>query len=198
MKRLFWTIFLAALTAVWTGSSPVLAQDTPTAYVRSILDQAMSVQNNPSLDQKARAQAIHRIIEQNFDFPMMAKNALGPTYDRVGSGQRQEFTNIFSYLFQDSYTRLVLNFLKKENVDYKHESREGSKAKVDTAIVRPNESIPVTYLMHTAPRGWILYDVVVDGVSILHNYQTQFGQVISTKSFGYLLGKMREQRRAVE
>jgi phospholipid transport system substrate-binding protein len=69
---------------------------------------------------------------------------------------------------------------------------------VDTTIVRPNENIPVTYLMHPAPQGWILYDVIVDGVSILHNYQTQFGQVIRTKSFEFLLQKMAEQRRAIQ
>jgi phospholipid transport system substrate-binding protein len=198
VKKLFWIVCLAALTAVWISNSPVLAQGTPTAYVRSIMDQAMGVQNNPSLDQKARARAVHRIIEENFDFTMMAKDALGPAFDRLGAGQRKEFTSVFSYLFQDSYTRLVLNFLKKENVEYKHESREGNHARVDTAIVRPNESIPVTYLVHTAPQGWILYDVIVDGVSILNNYKTQFASVIRTKSFDYLLGKMKEQRRAVD
>jgi len=197
MKRLFWIISLAALAAGWTFEVPAQAQ-TPTAYVRSLLDQAMQVQNNSALNTKEKARAIHRIIEQNFDFPMMARDALGPAYGTVGSGPRQEFTSIFSYLFQDSYTRLVLNFLKRENVDYRRENREGDRARVETAIVRPNETIPVTYLMHTAARGWILYDVVVDGVSILNNYRVQFGQTIRTKSFGYLLEKMKEQRRAVE
>jgi phospholipid transport system substrate-binding protein len=69
---------------------------------------------------------------------------------------------------------------------------------VDTAIVRTNENIPVTYLMHTAPQAWILYDVMVDGVSILQNYKTQFAQVIHTKSFEFLLNKMQEQRRAIQ
>ena len=69
---------------------------------------------------------------------------------------------------------------------------------MDTAIVRTNENIPVTYLMHTAPQGWILYDVIVDGVSILQNYKTQFAQVIRTKGFEFLLNKMQEQRRAIQ
>jgi phospholipid transport system substrate-binding protein len=158
----------------------------------------MEIQNDASLDTKAKARAIHRIIEQNFDFPMMAKDALGSAYGRLSAGARQEFTATFSYLFQDSYTRLVLNFLKRENVEYRKESREGDKARVDTAIVRPNEQIPVTYLMHATPGGWTLYDVIVDGVSILNNYRVQFGQVIKSKSFDYLLNKMKEQRRAID
>jgi len=196
MKRPRWIISLAlAVCMFWTMSAWA---DSPTTYVRGILDKVMSLQNDTSLSSQARARAIHGIIEHSFDFAMMAKNSLGSTYDSLSGGQRQEFTRTFSYLFQDSYTRLVLNFLKKENIQYGAESPEGDKARVATTIVRPNENIPVTYLMHKAAGGWILYDVIVDGVSILHNYQTQFAQVIRTKSFGFLLQKMEEQRRAVE
>jgi phospholipid transport system substrate-binding protein len=158
----------------------------------------MALQNDPAQSAQARSQAIHRIIERNFDFAMMAKDSLGPTYDRLSGGQRQEFTQTFSYLFQDSYTRLVINFLKKENIQYGRETSDGNKARVETTIARTNENIPVTYLMHTASQGWVLYDVIVDGVSILQNYKTQFGQVIRTKSFEFLLNKMQEQRRAIQ
>jgi phospholipid transport system substrate-binding protein len=186
-----------ALAAFWAWTMPALA-DTPTAYVRGILDQVMVLQNNPALSTQARAQAIHQIIERNFDFALMAKDSLGPTYEGLSSSQRQQFTRTFSYLFQDSYTRLVLNFLKKENIQYSRELPEGNRARVDTAIVRTNENIPVTYLMHSVPQGWILYDVTVDGVSILQNYKTKFAQVIRAESFDSLLKKMEEQRRAIQ
>jgi phospholipid transport system substrate-binding protein len=191
-----WIVSLALIAfSAWTR--PALAE-TPTGYVRGILTQVMALQNDPAQSAQARSQAIHRIIERNFDFAMMAKDSLGPTYDRLSGGQRQEFTQTFSYLFQDSYTRLVLNFLKKENIQYGRETKEGNKARVETTIARTNENIPVTYLMHTASQGWVLYDVIVDGVSILQNYKTQFGQVIRTKSFEFLLNKMQEQRRAIQ
>jgi phospholipid transport system substrate-binding protein len=185
-----------SLAALWLLAAPALAE-TPKTYVRGILDQAMGVQIDPSLTDAARRPLIHQIIEKNFDFNLMARDSLGPAYGQLNSGQRQEFTNTFSYLFQDSYSRLVLNFLKRENVEYHRESREGDKARVDTTIVRPNESIPVTYLMHATPQGWILYDVTVDGVSILQNYRNEFARVIKTKSFSYLLERMRTQVKAI-
>ncbi|MBU4355142.1 MAG: ABC transporter substrate-binding protein [Proteobacteria bacterium] len=198
MKKPLWIwIISLALIACSGWTRPALAQ-TPTAYVRGILDQVMSLQNDPAQSTQARSQAIHKIIERNFDFALMAKDSLGPTYERLSGGQRQEFTQTFSYLFQDSYARLVLNFLKKENIQYGRELPQGDKARVDTAIVRTNENIPVTYLMHTTPQGWILYDVMVDGVSILQNYKTQFARVIRTNSFEFLLNKMQEQRRAIQ
>jgi phospholipid transport system substrate-binding protein len=198
MKKPLWIwIISLALIAFSAWTRPALAE-TPTGYVRGILEQVMGLQNDPAQSPQARSQAIHRIIERNFDFALMAKDSLGPAYERLSGGQRQEFTQTFGYLFQDSYTRLVINFLKKENIKYGRETTEGNKARVDTTIARTNENIPVTYLMHTAPQGWILYDVIVDGVSILQNYKTQFAQVIRTKSFEVLLNKMQEQRRAIQ
>jgi phospholipid transport system substrate-binding protein len=196
MKKPLWIISLA-LAACCMWIMPARAE-SPTGYVRSILDKVMAIQNDPGLAGQARAQAVHKIIEQSFDFTLMAKDSLGETYGRLSNGQRQEFTRTFSYLFQDSYTRLVLNFLKKENIQYGQERPEGSGARVDTTIVRTNENIPVTYLMRQAPQGWLLFDVIVDGVSILHNYKTEFAQVIQTKSFDVLLNKLEEQRRAIQ
>ena len=198
MKKPLWIWIISLALIAFSGWTRPARAETPTAYVRGILDQVMGLQNDPAQSTQARSQAIHKIIERNFDFALMAKDSLGPTYERLSGGQRQEFTQTFSYLFQDSYARLVLNFLKKENIQYGRELPEGDKARVDTAIVRTNENIPVTYLMHTAPQGWILYDVMVDGVSILQNYKTQFAQVIHTKSFEFLLNKMQEQRRAIQ
>ncbi len=195
MKRL---VILGSL-AVLLAAAPAARAQTPTAYVRGILEEAMKINTDPAYEGAAkeatRKEMIHRLIAKSFDFPMMARDALGPTYSKISAGQRQEFTRIFSYLFQDSYTRLVLNFLKKENVNYKPEKVEGDKSRVDTVLMRTNESIPVDYLMHRQGGGWILYDVNVDGVSILENYRTEFGKFIRTQSFDALLKKMKAQAR---
>jgi phospholipid transport system substrate-binding protein len=193
MRKLLWGV---VLTCFWLGANPALAQ-SPTEYIRGILDRVMAIQNNPSLNREARSQEIHQIVSSSFDFNKMAKDVLGPTYGQLSSGQRQEFIETFRYLFQDSYTRMVLNFLKNENIDYGQATQGGGKGKVDTVIKRPNENIPVTYLMRSFG-GWKLYDVIVDGVSILSTYRSQFGNVIKTKGFNYLIDKMKQQRRSVE
>ncbi len=200
MKTKLW-IFWIILMALGLGPAPARAE-TPTDYVRGILDKVMAIQNNPALagaaHEAARGKLIHEIIEKNFDFPLMAKTSLGPTYDQISSSQRREFTDIFSYLFQDSYTRLVLNFLKQETIKYQQERQENGKAQVDTILLRKNESIPVNYLMHRQRQGWVLFDVMVDGVSILENYKNQFARVIQTQSFQALLNKMQTQQRAIK
>lgn len=189
-------IISLAVFCLFQGFNPALAQ-SPTDYVRGILNRVMTIQNNDSLNRSQRSQEILQIIRSNFDFNQMARDVLGSSYNQLTSGQRTEFINVFSYLFQDSYTRMVLNFLKQENIEYGSATQGGGKATVDTVIKRPNENIPVTYLMHSAG-GWKLYDVKVDGVSILETYRNKFSEVIRTKGFGYLIERMNEQRRGIE
>jgi phospholipid transport system substrate-binding protein len=200
MKNRLWIISLA-LALCCLLAAPALAA-TPTAFVKGILDQVIAVQNDPARAGEGhkpdRARAIRQVIRKNFDFTLMAQNSLGPVYGRLAAGQRQEFVRTFSYLFQDSYTRMVLDFLKKETIKYANERREGQGYRVNTILVRTNETIPVDYLMRPQGQGWLLYDVIVDGVSILDNYKRQFAQVIKSNSFHFLLNKMKTQMRAIQ
>ncbi|MBM4284824.1 MAG: ABC transporter substrate-binding protein [Deltaproteobacteria bacterium] len=194
-------VFLVSLLVLALGAGPALA-GAPTNYVRTILDQVIAIQNDPAMSGPAkepeRAKAIRAVIQRSFDFSLMAQNSLGAAYGKLSQGQRQEFISVFSALFQDSYTRMVLNFLKQETITYGQEREEGGKARVHTTIVRTNETIPVEYLMHSQAGGWRLYDVIVDGVSILDNYQRTFKQVIDTKSFDFLLNRMKTQQQAIK
>ena len=189
------------LTVLCLFVSPALAV-TPTTYVKGILDEVIAIQNAPALAGQGhkpdRARAIRQIIQKNFDFTRMAQNSLGPVYGRLSASQRQQFVSTFSLLFQDSYTRLVLDFLKKETIKYDQERREDQVTRVNTTMIRTNETIPVDYLMRPHGQGWLLYDVIVDGVSILDNYQRQFAQVIKANSFQFLLNKMQTQVRALQ
>jgi phospholipid transport system substrate-binding protein len=196
MKTRIFIIATFLLTTLCLSGTPAQAAE-PATYVKGILDGVMRIQNDPA-QEATRKEAIRRIIQKNFDFDHMSRDSLGATYNRLSASQRQEFQKIFSALFQDSYTRLVLNFLKRETVNYGKEDIQGDRARLATALVRTNETIPVEYLMHKQSAGYILYDVIVDGVSILDNYKRQFSQVISTKSFDFLMDKMRTQYRAIQ
>lgn len=200
MKRPAWIISLA-LAAWCSWITPALAE-SPTEYVRGILDRVMAIQTDPALagpaHQPQRRHQIREIIKGSFDFPWMANYSLGSAKVRVSEGQRREFTETFRYLFTDSYTRMVLDFLFQEKISYNGESRQDSQVRVDTAMLRPNETIQVSYLLHQVHGRWLLYDVLIDGVSILNNYRLQFAHTIRSKSFEALLELMNKQRQAVE
>ena len=194
-------ITLMALLALWLPVTPALAA-APTAFVKGILDEVLTIQSNPAQQgpshEETRAQSIRRVIQKNFDFPYMAQDSLGDAYGRLSAGQRQEFANVFSSLFQSSYTNLVLRFLTREDIKYGKETLTGNQARVDTTLVRANDSIKVEYLLHQKDGAWLLYDVVVDGVSILDKYKSGFAREIQAGSFESLLGKMKTQLKSVQ
>ena len=200
MKKIMTISFVAAL-AFWLAVAPALAA-TPKAFVKNILDEVMAIQSNPAMEgpshESARGQAIRRVIQKNFDFSFMAQDSLGAAYDRLSPGQRQEFSSVFSSLFQASYTNMVLRFLKREEIKYGSETVTGNKARVDTTLMRANDHIQVEYLLHQKGGSWLLYDVVVDKVSILDKYKSGFAREIQTGSFDSLLNKMKTQLKAVQ
>ncbi len=176
--------------------------EMPTSRVRSMLEEVMAVQTHPQNQgqefRNQRRAAIKKIIAQNFEFNAMAKNALGPYWDKLNETERAEFKALFQELFQDSYTKLVLDFLKQEKILYTKEELQQGQALVKTTIARINEEIPVDYSLIMSQGKWIVEDVIIDGVSIVRNYRRSFTQVIQRESYKSLLQKMRLQQQAIE
>ena len=177
-------------------------QDVATEKVRLVLERAMDLQSRPDLQGEAgrpqRAKLIRQLISENFLSSEMAQESLGEKWDSLKPEEREEFRELFVDLFQDSYTRMVLNFLRRETVDYLGEALENGRMRVRTKILRTNEHIPVDYTLLRKDNGWFMVDVVIDGVSIVRNYQTKFRQVITSQSFDFLLKQMRLQSKAIK
>lgn len=202
MKRwaiLFSVIFFALSVILQEDSS---GAGTPTDWVRSILEEVMAIQTNPQLRglefRKEKRMAIEKIIAENFHFDAMAKQALGQHWLALSEARRSEFKALFQDLFQDSYTKLVLDFLGREKILYNREESNQDKASVRTIIVRMNEEIPVDYSLAIIGQRWSVEDVTIDGVSIVQNYQKSFLRVIRQESYEGLLKKMRMQQQAIE
>lgn len=178
------------------------AEGTPMARVKAILDEVMSVQNDPKLqgqgNRDQRRIQIKKVIGQNFYFEDMARESLGTYWEKLNASQRKEFVGLFQDLFQDSYTKLVLDFLKREKILYHDEEARDDKALVNTTIVRMNENIPVDYSLVLVQGKWLVRDVAIDKVSIVRNYQKSFTRTIQRESYKSLLKKMRQQQRAIE
>ena len=172
-----------------------------TAQVKQVLDKAMDIQTRPDLqgdsNRKARSKLIHQLISENFLSENMAQESLKGNWEKLSQKQRTEFQDLFTRLFQDSYTRMVLNFLQKEAIEYRSQSEESKAVKVQTVIMRANEHIPVHYDMVQKSGRWFIRDVEIDGVSIVENYRNTFQRVIQKESVEGLLQKLRVQSQAI-
>ena len=193
-------VILFALLLILREASP--GAGTPTEWVRSILEEVMAIQMNPLLRgpefRKEKRTTIKKIIAQNFNFDTMAKHALGQYWQTLSEANRLEFKAVFQDLFQDSYTKLVLDFLGREKILYTREESNENRASVKTIIVRMNEEIPVDYSLEIMGQRWLVEDVAIDGVSIVQNYEKSFSRVIRQESYEGLLRRMRLQQQTIE
>ncbi len=171
----------------------------PMETVRHMLDEAVSVQTRQGQESRdMQRAAVKKVILKNFDFDAMAKQALGSSWDDLNTAKRSEFKQLFQDLFLDSYSRLVLDFLAKQKVQYLGEDVQKKEATVKTTMSRMNEAIPVDYSLTQAESRWFVHDVKIDSVSIVENYRKSFTRTIKQENIDGLLKKMRLQQQAVQ
>lgn len=137
-----------------------------------------------------RAQ-IRQAAEGLFDFRDMARRSLGARFDELGPAERDEFVGLFTNLIAASYMGKVEAYAG-EPIQYLNENVDGADARVVSRLVTGKGSqVNVDYRLHRTGERWAVYDVVVDGVSLIENYRTQFARFIQRTSFAELLKTLR-------
>jgi len=178
---------------VWAPASA--AAGAPTDQLRSSVDQMVKVLDDPALKADSRAQdrraAIRKEAQVVFDFGETAKRALGRHWQGLSEKDRQEFTGLFTDLIERAYISKIERY-SGERIAYAGESVEDGLATVRTRFVtKQGTEIPVDYRMQQRGDRWLVYDVMVEGVSLINNYRTQFDKIIQTSSYAELVRKMK-------
>ncbi len=185
----FIAIFSLALTA------PAAMAAAPADVAKQVIDKALEILNNPAYAGPAkknqRYRLVKEIVDRHFDYREMAKRSLGATWNKLNNSQRDEFVRLFAELLEASYADKIDRYAKHVRVDYTGESLDGEYAEVRTVVVRPNDRIPLTYRLLNESGKWMVYDVVIEGVSLVSNYRSQFSRVINESSYAELVRRLR-------
>lgn len=189
-------ILLLALCPV-----PGASAGPPTDQLREGFDRVLSILKDPGLagdtNATSRRTALVRAVHQIFDFGEMARRSLGPHWNQRTSAERREFLRLFTELIQRSYLSRVDQH-GAENMIVRHETVDGAQAVVQTMIrLRNGDELPLDYRMHNADDRWQVYDLSIDGISIVANYRTQFNKVIQTASYEALVARMKSRQAEV-
>ena len=180
-----------------------MAVAPPTDVAKQVINRALGILNDPALagpaQKNRRFQMVKEIVDRHFDYREMAKRSLGPTWGKLSGAQRDEFVRIFGELLEASYADKIDRYAKHVRIDYTGESLDGEYAEVRTMVVRPNDRIPLNYRLLNESGTWRVYDVVIEGVSLVGNYRSQFSRIISESSYAELVKRLRtkldEQRK---
>ncbi|HEY7653175.1 MAG TPA: ABC transporter substrate-binding protein [Methylomirabilota bacterium] len=184
-----------ALAVVSAGAPASSDAGPPTDQLKVSVEQIVKVLEDPALRPEARLSerraAIRKEAQVVFDFGETAKRALGRHWQGLTEKDRQEFTGLFTDLIERAYISKIERY-SGERIAYAGEAIDGSLATVRTRFVtKQGTEIPVDYRMQQRGDRWLVYDVSVEGVSLINNYRTQFDKIIQTSSFAELVRKMK-------
>jgi phospholipid transport system substrate-binding protein len=165
----------------------------PTDQLRQRVDEVIRVLDDPATRDKPaqRRAAVRKISERIFDYPDTARRALGQHWNARTPEEQREFVQLFAGLLDRAYFSKIDRY-QGEKVRYTGESVSGGEATVKTTIVTSAGSeVPVDYRMHQVDGQWLVFDVIIEGVSLVSNYRTQFNKIVQTESYQGLVQKLR-------
>lgn len=182
--------FLIAVS-LFLGAGQVYAESQITADVRGTIDQVLKIVTDENLkkDPVLRRQKLREVIGLRFNYKQMVMRSLANNYKDRSEAEREEFTLLFKKLLENSYASKIENY-KDETINYVDEKVKGNYALVRTQIVRKDGVIDVDYKMLKDNGEWLVYDFVIEGVSLIRNYKSQFSKIISTESYAALVSKL--------
>ena len=181
------------------GFSRFTQAGEPLDLVRTAVDKAIQILKDSKLQpqdkKKERVDRLREALNPIFDYEEMAKRALGSHWRRRTPAEQEEFVKLFRDFLEKIYSDKV-DLYGGEKVRFGREMIDKDFAQVESAVIKPNgEEIAVSYKLRQMNGQWKVYDVVVENISIVNNYRSQFDRVISSSSYEELVKRLQEKAR---
>jgi phospholipid transport system substrate-binding protein len=185
-----------ALTLVMVLAVPPASAGAPTDQLKTQVDRVLKLMDDPTLKDKPKDKraAVRRVADDIFDFGETAKRSLGRHWADRTQAERDEFVKLFGDLLERSYISKI-ELYGGEKIQYVGDKIEGDQASVMSKLLtKTNTEVPIEYRMLKKGERWLVYDVIIEGVSLISNYRTQFNKIIQTSSYAELVKKMKSRQ----
>jgi phospholipid transport system substrate-binding protein len=192
-----WVSVGALLSGLLLVSTPSRVQaGEPQEKVRETVDAVLAVLQDKSMqgqeNTEKRREKMRQAVFQRFGFEEMAQRALGQHWPKRTPAEKKEFVALFSDLLERSYINKIESYTGEQQVLYTKETIDKDYATVRTEIVAKRDAnVEVLYQLLRRNGAWQVYDVVIEGVSLVNNYRTQFNNIISHESYEALVKKLK-------
>jgi phospholipid transport system substrate-binding protein len=197
MKRYLTVPVIALiLLSIWLTPGSA-AGGVPTDQIKSTVDKALVVLKDPrfkpAAKTKERREQLKQILFARFDFTEMAKRSLGANWRRRTPKEQEEFVRLFTDLLERAYADTIESY-GDEKIVYVGERLDGGYADVSSKVLTSKgEEFSLNYRAHFVGGEWRVYDVVVENISMVNNYRSQFNRVISNASYEELVRRHRDK-----
>jgi phospholipid transport system substrate-binding protein len=182
------------------GLTSLALAGEPQDRLKGGIDKVIGILSDPALKGPAkraeRQKKLRTVADGFFDWRELSKRAVAESWPKFTPKQQDDFIVSFSELLQKTYI-LKLEKYNNEKVNYVKEQVEGNQAFINTQVVMKDKTIPINYIMIKRDQ-WMVYDVVVEGVSLVKNYRSQFSKILSKESPEALLQRIKDKIKALD
>ena len=169
----------------------------PLETVKGNVDKVLDVLRDPSLKpesaKKLKKDKIRAIADKMFDFTELSKRTLAQNWSKFSPEQQKEFINLYKSLLEDAYADKIMAYTDEKILFTKEVPLTEKTAEVQSTVIRKTEEIPIYYRVILKDGVWMIYDVVIEGVSLINNYRSQFREILVNKPPESLLETLRKK-----
>lgn len=192
MKTLTTNIWLIGFLLILSSLS-VRAELPAIEQVKTSVDAILAVLKNTSIDPDIRRVKIRELLNDRFYFRAMSQRALSRHWKKASPDQQKQFVHLFSRLLENTYIGRIEAYTD-ERIEYKREKIKSPKRSVVyTQISTGSADIPINYKMAKKGSEWLIYDVVIEEISLISNYRTSYAEIIKKVGMDGLLRKMKKK-----
>lgn len=177
------------------------ASTGPAEQLKPTLDKLVSILTDPGLkgesNKAARRKKIMSTISERFDFGEMSKRVLGKTWRTIDDKQRVYFTELMTKLLENNYIGQLENY-SGQKVEFVGERIKKNRAQVSTLIENNGAKLPVHYIMAKDNTEWMVYDINIEGVSLIRNYRAEFKSILRREKFEGLVSVLERKNKSFE
>ena len=186
-----WRRVIPLIAVLVLAPGPEAWAGAPTEQLRTYTDQVLKILQNPSMTLADRREAVRNLAEQVFDVTETAKRALGQHWLQRSQAERDEFVKLFANLLEQTYIARIDEF-GGEKLTYVGEQIDGDRAVVRAKITTKNGTdVPVESRVLLKDNRWLIYDILIENLSLISNYRAQFDRVIRTASYDELVKRLK-------
>ena len=198
-QRFYMHLVVVGLMIHLSTVSVCFAGSEITSQLKGTIEKVIKIVKDEALknDQQARRAALRKTIDERFNYRQMVMRSLAKNWDARSGQERQEFIALFKSLLENSYANKLENY-RDEKINYLDEIIKGRYALVKTEVVRRSSTIGVDYKLIQENGNWKVYDFVIEGVSMIRNYRSQFTKIIRRDSYGVLVQKLTDKINELE
>jgi len=185
-------LFIAIILPA-TSAYAAMDDDKPGIIVQETVNQVLDVLTDKGMSEEEKKKKTYSIVGSQINFSGMSRRILAINWKKSTDEQKQKFENLFKQILLNTYWQRIKNY-NNEKVEYITGMIEGNRfASVDTVIVSDKIEIPITYRMEFIDGKWKAYDFLIESLSLVTRYRTEYRNVIKNHGIDGLLGQMQER-----